>query len=484
VIHLQLPALATLADEFRLQVLQFKAPTTYRHQGTLLRTAIRELPAQPDPRAIRSWLAGKIESGDICGASANNYLAVLRRCYSLATDNYGVPNMLSGVEDFPTTAKRPRAIPNDSAGGRLAYVMKWQAVACRDDVERAFLAFLFGSGLRVGEALAVTLDALDLTGLRVDVRAQRAPDAEEVTPRCKTKGSHAIVSITSDAAQWIERALRAPERMRWGGHWKGWQKRARLAARYVFPFNNVQLRHLLSRLRAVDPACFPRRVKGAQSGDAWHVFRHSLASDLCDAAEAAGTDPLLAVQRQLRHKHDAWSRDYVASLRGRDQSQDLGALEAARAAQRTAVEAAAGVPRIGKGLGNDDDAGSARGVAGLAARRDAGAAQSERGGRVDLVARSGVPVVPGVLTQNTGHVSPLSQHTGRGAMVSANAVGSKGLGWRSSSQVSTHHSADRNTSDDPASPAPSAAPTSVQRGLPLGPIGLARSPRSRKGGRK
>lgn len=482
--HLEIPTLSVLQREYEAHVTHRHKPRTVRHERNVSRKLARELPPHCSPGDLRSYLERRVDAGEIATSTANAYLQTAFKLYDLASQTYGVPNAWRTIKPFPPAPPRPRVVnplPGLEAGGRRARVEWWINAACTNDVERGALFALYDSGLRIQELLAVPLGGVAADGT-YHVLAQRDPHADvgELEPP-KTRSSAARISFSAEGVEWIRRASLAPERARWGGNWRGREKRDRLAAAFVFPFTDRMLANLLRRLRAIDPESFPRRVVGARGGDAWHPFRHAFATDIYDATIAAGQGhdaAIGAAQIALRHKHNEWTRTYIEPLRGRDNRIDRTALEGMRRAQAAAARAALGVTTIGGG----NDARDPEGRGAVAVARGAGDAARPGGDRgvdraavVDAdgaggadVAAPGAVKVSGVAGGNTGHLAGVPQHR-------AGGVGSRlcqpriGRGSRWGSTPDTGHG---NTRHDPA-PAPAA-----QRGLPLGPLGVAKAPRT------
>ncbi|MGZ3460496.1 MAG: site-specific integrase, partial [Archangium sp.] len=123
-------------------------------------------------------------------------------------------------------------------------------------------------------------------------------------------------------------------------------QRGKAAKVLMFPYYTDGMAELLARLRAAVPEAFPRRVRGVSGGAAFHVFRHTVATEL--ARRGLREQDLM---RLLRHKNFATTTAYVGAIRGREQPTDVlrkaWADEAAEEA--AALGQAPGIPTAGIG---------------------------------------------------------------------------------------------------------------------------------------
>ncbi|MGH7108289.1 MAG: tyrosine recombinase XerC [Acetobacteraceae bacterium] len=227
---------------------------------------------------FRAWLAALAAAGN-GPASRARHLAAVRSFFRYLTRRHGVENPALPLIRTPRRARPlPRALSIEAAGTVVSEVggeAANQAEAARD---AALVALLYGSGLRIGEALALSVADAPLPGGNEMLRVQGKRAKERLVP---------VLPVVRQAiAAWL--ALH-PDRRRSAPLFLG-RRGQRLAA-------GVAERALRNF----------RRLHGLPEHTTPHALRHSFATHLL----AAGAD-LRSVQELLGHASLSTTQLYTA----------------------------------------------------------------------------------------------------------------------------------------------------------------------------
>lgn len=168
--------------------------------------------------------------------------------------------------------------------------------------ERGFLAVLRYLGLRRSEALALTRGQVtNVDGvMHVSVIAQRQPDDWSVGPT-KTPRSVRTLPCRPELAALLARVVKLPDPTVRCGLGGGDSRQVP----FLFPFQEAHLKDLIARLRGVSPDDFP-------GGDAWHVFRHTVAVELSQRGA-----PVESISEWLGHVDISHTQTYLRTLTGK-----------------------------------------------------------------------------------------------------------------------------------------------------------------------
>lgn len=274
------PELAELVGWYERVRMPGLAALTRKAQRSILRRALKSLPSHPGPDDLRAYLAEL----DVAPQTANRHLVILRALYRLARDDLGTLEPTALLQRRRVPEPRPRALRDPAR--EFPELLE----AAGDARARALLLTLRYQGLRIGEALGLEWDDLDLDAGRLHVRQQRLVTRAAPSPlKHRAHGAwlplHPLVSSALAELARGRRPLRGAK------------------SRYFFPYYQTELGELLARLHLLVPKALPRR-------HGWHVLRHTYATELL----RAGTR-LEVIGRLLRHSSIAETQHYCAQLR-------------------------------------------------------------------------------------------------------------------------------------------------------------------------
>ncbi len=295
--------LTKLYAEFMRVGLVGRARSTVRNHRRSMELA-RSLPEHPTPADVMRWRAAlvRLPAGEgrcMAESTAQVHCWNVERVYQWGSDaglSQGNPVRLC---EFTPPDPAPRAIR--AIGRAWAQIL----ATARTDRERSFLAVLRFLGLRLGEALGLRAEdvQVDARGRPAWLSVTRQRHPASLTDTADLKGgykSHRTVPVRPELAPLLRRVLGLGDAEVWVG--RGGQRRASVP--WLHPFRPADLQALRGRLRAALPLCFPR-------GDAFHVLRHSLAAELGDA----GKD-ISEVQAVLGHASPETTTHYMSALVG------------------------------------------------------------------------------------------------------------------------------------------------------------------------
>jgi integrase len=168
---------------------------------------------------------------------------------------------------------------------------------------RAFLGVMRYLGLRRGEALSLRACnvRLDGGGMAVEVTHQRDPDSFVLLPT-KTPRAVRTLPVRAELFDLLTAVLKLPTaRVRVGlGGCDGERE-----VPFLFPFRTIDLNAMMLGLRGASRDDFP-------PGDAWHVFRHTVAVELSRKGA-----PIEEISEWLGHVSIAHTQNYMRTLVGK-----------------------------------------------------------------------------------------------------------------------------------------------------------------------
>jgi hypothetical protein len=358
--HLQLSHQGTLFQEptFRELAIHYqqrarplgKAKSTYSGEDSAIRHALEwldrkgiERPNTADWKQYLDWrqseacnkegglLNGK--AGKVTALTADGHRAVLSKVYSTCRDApargwlpFGNP-LSSPV--MGARFQRDPNVPRSMAEPYITYPLLQAAMP--DITAKAFLSLLRWHGLRVQEALAVPIPGsavdkqmirnrprmLDVAAGTLTIAYQRSRDGVAFA-KLKTEFSAATIRLQPEPLELMREALEWQRKQALKPSKQWLQRQGEATANYVFPYYKNHLDGLMERIREVAPQDFPRRVLGVDGGDAWHVFRHTMATEYVRDGV-----PKRLIHEQLRHRDmkttDAYLNRLLAEVRGGDE---------------------------------------------------------------------------------------------------------------------------------------------------------------------
>lgn len=259
----------------------------------------RVLPDFPTPGDVASWLAAlssELEQGP--GTVGQ------RRHHLMAVYSYGQKCgrvSANPVALCPYRAPRP---PEPKAILDIETVFPKLLAVCRDMRERAFLTLLRYSGLRKEEALALIHQDFftSHSPWYLEVARQRS-HPNSMTATMLPKGhKKRQVEVRPELELAMHQVLAAqPLQLAFGT--RG-MKREQRELPYLFPYREHDLADLRARLFSASPEQFG-------PGNAWHVFRHTMASEMYNAGSA-----LADISAVLGHASMQTTEKYIKRLCG------------------------------------------------------------------------------------------------------------------------------------------------------------------------
>lgn len=303
------PTVQALIGHYENDVVPLHRQTSRPSELACLHWWAEVLPKQPTSSDVLGALQKRIESAQgFAETTANRYLVMLSAVYRYGTQRYPlavVRSPLLGVPRFRPAQKRPKALRDPET--------TWPVLlaAMPDAMARSLLCVLRWQGLRIGEALGLQLDHVDLQRGRLLIVQQRRPDYPAPSP-LKGSGSAADMPLHPQAAA----ALRAriAELRLLGAPRDAWLHPYRQRCRVCRAgrcCTGTCLQHLMGILRRLSPGDFPRRAR-ASGGHGWHVFRHTLGADI-DRSGLPDRDAMLL----LRHANVGITTSYFGRTRER-----------------------------------------------------------------------------------------------------------------------------------------------------------------------
>ncbi len=274
-----------MADSFlrRLRTAKRCSEHTVRAYGTDVREFVRHLEtsgvteaaglAALEPAGFRAYVMGLERAGLSRRSQGRKVAAVRAFLEELATDGL-VP---AGLTEFLTSPKQPRRLPRQLAAEELGgFLGRLGGDGLKDRRDRALFELAYGSGLRVGELVALDLADLDLAEGGLKVRGGKGG-----------RDRHAVFGEAARAA--LADYLDISNADKTNGPLFRNLRGGRLGVRGV--------RHIL-RQRLLQQA--------AARGFSPHALRHSFATHLLDAGAN-----LRSVQELLGHSRLATTQLYT-----------------------------------------------------------------------------------------------------------------------------------------------------------------------------
>ena len=227
---------------------------------------------------FRAWLAALAEAGN-GEASRARHLAAVRSFFRYLARRQGVENAALGLLRTPRARRLlPRALSVAGARGVVAEIGEEARRASDAARDTALMALLYGSGLRIGEALALTVGDAPLPGRDETLRVHGKGGKERLVP--------VLPAVRRAIGVWL--ALH-PDRRKDAALFVG-ARGKRLAAGVV----QRTLRNF-------------RRTHGLPEHATPHALRHSFATHLL----AEGAD-LRSIQELLGHASLSTTQLYTA----------------------------------------------------------------------------------------------------------------------------------------------------------------------------
>lgn len=257
------------------------------------------------PALERALAVVRTRHGPHCARAARCAMSSLCRC-AVRHGALSV-NPVSGTRPVSCPRRRVRALTSGEAIDLLAR-LRQDPVAVRLDLPD-FVAFMLGTGVRIGEASAVRQSVLDLNAGTVHINAtitRVAGAGLQIQPRCKTDGSQRTLCLPPA----LITLLRSREVR---GHARG-------PAGVIFTSPSGHLRDPSNTeadlRRALDRAGYPWVTS--------HVFRKTVASHLDDAGYS-----IRQIADQLGHARPSTTLNYYLGRRAvttPDSARDLEVL--------------------------------------------------------------------------------------------------------------------------------------------------------------
>ncbi|MFT3836722.1 MAG: site-specific integrase [Myxococcaceae bacterium] len=174
------------------------------------------------------------------------------------------------------------------------------SAAERDVRWRGFLAVMRYLGVRKGEALALRADDFTRVDGHMWCRIERQRHAANWETRPPKFNSVRKLVCRRELVQLIEPVLKRGEPVVGVGYGSASTRQVP----FIFPFREHELQEMLEVLRGRLPEDFPK-------GDAWHVFRHTVAVEM-----ELKNVPLQRVSEWLGHKSLRQTEKYLRSIVG------------------------------------------------------------------------------------------------------------------------------------------------------------------------
>lgn len=260
------------------------------------------------PHHLEDFFYGTGGLSDTCGSTTlgkyrNDLKQFIDFCHRRGWTEHTGLYMLGGVDDKSTK-------PNRDRFRMIRREILELLDAATDPRDRALLAFVCNTAVRIGEALS--LKVRDLKLIQDEVYVRRHKTREEVTYALTSDLNAEIrtwlaVYTASLAAQGIKLdpdhfLFPAKPVARFTG---GADRKAAQPEGYV-PTNRINNPRLI-----IQPIAAKAGIE-LESGDGWHTLRRSVARIFFDDASAAGHDAALRLtQALLGHKHAATTETYL-----------------------------------------------------------------------------------------------------------------------------------------------------------------------------
>jgi integrase/recombinase XerC len=131
---------------------------------------------------FRAWLTAMAEAGN-GDASRARHLAAVRSFFRYLARRHGLENSSLGLLRTPRMRRRlPRALSIAGARGVVAEIGEEARTAADATRDTALFALLYGSGLRIGEALRLTVGDAPLPGREAMLRVHGKGGKERLVP--------------------------------------------------------------------------------------------------------------------------------------------------------------------------------------------------------------------------------------------------------------------------------------------------------------
>ncbi len=230
------------------------------------------------PGDFRAWLASAAAAG-IDAATRSRRLSALRSFFRFLARRRGIENAALAVIQAPRRKPRlPRALSRDDAAAVAHDIGEISAAAPLQARDTALFSLLYGSGLRISEALALNIADAPRVGAAAPLRVRGKGDKERLVP--------VLPVVRAAIAAWL--------------------------AQHPGPEPAAPL-FLGARGKRLDPAVAERilrrfrRERGLPEHATPHALRHSFATHLLQE----GAD-LRAIQELLGHSSLATTERYTA----------------------------------------------------------------------------------------------------------------------------------------------------------------------------
>ena len=255
----------------------------------------------------------------VTGETAKTHRKNLQRVYLRCRDTPRkgwllIPNPLNKVQvgrSASTAGQRPRSMTEPY----VTYPLLQAAMP--DPLARAFISLFRWHGPRLQESLGIPLPGSEVDNGRkclnldegtLTIARQRGDDTCQLSD-LKTEFSAATIRLAPEPMQMLREALTWRQRQAINPTREWRRSQGFCAQNFVFPYFRHQLQHLMSLHREVAPHDFPTWVRGVDGADAWHVYRHTFATEMV----RAGTKPD-RIHRLLRHKNQRTTDTYLRAL--------------------------------------------------------------------------------------------------------------------------------------------------------------------------
>jgi hypothetical protein len=372
----QEPTFHDLVTQFQKVRAQDKAPQTYKSEDSYIRHAVEWLDRKRIQRPTSAdWqeyllyrqspecnLAGG-KAGRLTALSADSHRAVLSKVYTVCRDfpatgwlPFGNPLSYAVMG---ARHDRDRDVPRSMVEPLITYPLLQAAMP--DVTAKAFISLMRWHGLRVQEALAVPIPGsevdrsmvrnrrhmLDLSGGTLTIAWQRSRDTVKFS-RLKTEFSAATIELLPEPLELIRETLEWQRKQALNPTKQWLQRQGDATANYVFPYFKHHLEQLIGLHREVAPRDFPKRIRGVDGGDAWHVYRHTFATEFVRDGV-----PTKEIHAQLRHRDmkttDNYIRRLLAEVRGSNEIRASYERQKARQEQALKERSGQGLTLVKKG---------------------------------------------------------------------------------------------------------------------------------------
>ncbi|MFP2963698.1 tyrosine-type recombinase/integrase [Myxococcus sp. 1LA] len=310
------PSWAELVRFYDAKYLTRQRTGTSKTRRSMLRHSLEHFGALgvTHPRAADwlTYLNDRVLGGSIMRSTANQHRKVFSHVYEFCREVEGENSWRLLVNPFangrvPRWAE-PMPAPRALAKPGVTYPKLLEAAP--DPLARAFFSMKRRHGTRLQETLGLRPCDVNVDAGTLRISHQRQATTVELSP-LKTDTSAAVLQLHPETAQLLREAI----------HWRmahphgisGAEFTGKAGELYLFPYFIDHTNRLMNEVcRIVSPSDFPKRIKGVDGGDAWHVFRHTFTVGLIDMG--LGLDE---IHDWLRHKNPATTTAYLNSLRGR-----------------------------------------------------------------------------------------------------------------------------------------------------------------------